>query len=274
MLLSILEQKFQQIANEYYGNVFLELILEYAEQIKEYQKRELDKAKELSKLKDEFVFVAAHELRTPVTAIRGFIEMIREEKLNPNAKENLKEISRAIDRLHKLVGDLLEVARSEAGRIKINVSSNQITGNIKDTLKEFRPLLKEKKIDLIYKSVSLPPVLVDADKLKEILVNLISNAIKYTPEGGVVTIGHKLKDNQLATFIKDTGAGIPKKDFPKIFSKFYRSEQGAVRSQEGTGLGLFIVKELVEKMNGKIWFESKDGIGSIFYFMFPLAKLL
>ncbi|MEI6597093.1 MAG: sensor histidine kinase, partial [bacterium] len=230
---------------------------------------------ENQKLKDEFVFIAAHELRTPVTAIKGYLSMILEKSFgNVPEKINkpLKIVEAANQRLVQLVEDLLEVARSDAGRMQIELSPLSIGEQIQTVIKELESLAKQKNIAINYKSeLSNKKVLADAYKIKEVLINLIGNAIKYTLTDGGIEISHEIKDNLLITHIKDHGMGISKENLAKLFKKFYRVESDQTAKIEGTGLGLFICKQIVERMEGGITAESEAGQGSTFSFSLKLA---
>jgi len=226
--------------------------------------------KRLKELQEEFVFIAAHDLRAPVTVIKGYLSMIFEGDAGPLSKKMrgyLDETQIANLRLVKLVEDLLEVARSEAGRIVIEVKPIDIRESIGQTIRELKPLANKKSITLEY---DMPPdlthVLADSERVVEVMANLVSNAIKYTPEGGEVQVFHKTKGREVITHVKDNGLGIAKEAQKKIFEKFYRVKSKETQEIGGTGLGLFIVKQLVEKMNGKIWFQSVKGKGSTFSF--------
>ncbi len=230
----------------------------------------------VDQLKNEFVFVAAHELRNPVTAIRLLLDIIFEDKrlaLDPLLRGYLAKVQEANERLLRLVDDLLEVSRSEAGRLKIEVTPQPISEHVVSLISEMRPTAVSKGVTLHYAaSPGLPMVLADSNKLKEVLTNLVANAIKYNVTGGSVTVTHEVQDGLLVTHVSDTGIGIGPEDQAKLFSKFWRSEDLAVRAQAGTGLGLFIVKELVERMGGKVWAKSQRGKGTTFSFSLPLAK--
>lgn len=231
--------------------------------------------KQLEELKKEFVFIAAHELRTPVTAIKGYLSMVMDGDAGPvssSIKELLEKVIKSNQRLINLVNDLLEVARSEAGRLTIKVAAVDITEPIKAVLSELQPLADEKSIKMVYEPpANLPHALADSDRVKEVMVNLIGNAIKYTIGSGTVTISHEVRGRELITHIKDTGIGMPKEAQKKLFEKFYRVQDEKTRGITGTGLGLFIVKQIIEKMNGKIWVESEEGKGSVFSFSLPLT---
>lgn len=229
----------------------------------------------VDQLKNEFVFVAAHELRNPVTAIKLLLDIIFEDKrlaIEPVLRGYLDKVQEANTRLLQLVDDLLEVSRTEAGQLKIQVGPQDIVAHISGIIAEMRPSALTKNVVIDYAPpAKLPEVSADSNKLKEIVGNLISNAIKYNIDGGCVTISHEVAGKELVTRVADTGIGISDEDQKKLFGKFWRSEDLAVRAQAGTGLGLFIVKELVERMGGRIWVESKKGKGSTFSFSLPIV---
>lgn len=231
--------------------------------------------KELQELRDEFVFVAAHELRNPVTVIRGYVSIIlKEAKLFPRkAAENLLQLNKVSEHLLQLVQDLLEVARSEAGRIVIAVAPLDIRVPIQLVLAEARVNASDKSITVTYRPLkSFPLVLANADRVKEIMMNLLSNATKYTPRGGTIVIAHEVTGSECITHVRDSGFGIPADEQHRLFQKFSRVITKDTRDIPGTGLGLFIVRELLEKMGGRIWIESQEGKGSTFSFALPLAS--
>lgn len=231
---------------------------------------------QLQKLKDEFVFIAAHELKAPVAAIKGYLTLLIDGtvgKIDEIAKEFMIKIKNSNERLIQLVTDLLQIARTEAGAIKIEIHPVNIEEAILPIINEFKIEAEKRRITIDYqKFLELPKIYADLDRLKEIFANLISNAIKYNLDNGKVFIYHQIKNEHLLTFVKDTGLGIPKDQQGKIFQKFFRVQSKATEDIQGTGLGLFIVKQLVEKMNGKIWFESEEGKGTTFIISLPIAK--
>lgn len=235
----------------------------------------MEALKENQKLKDEFVFIAAHELRAPVTAIKGYLSMILDKSFGEvpgKIEENLKIINNSNDRLVQLVHDLLEVARSDASRTEIALSDIIVGDNIKAVISELKSLADQKQIKIIYiDTLGNNKVKTDEYKFKEVIANLISNAIKYTPERGEVVISHEIKGDRLITNVQDSGFGISAEDVRKLFTKFFRVKSEKTEKIEGTGLGLFITRMLVEKMKGNIWVESELGKGSIFSFSLLLA---
>ena len=226
--------------------------------------------KENEELRDEFVFIAAHELRAPVTIVKYYLSMILNGDFGKLGKEMRKplEISQKLnERLVKLVQDLLEVARGEAGRMEIEVKPVLISKSIREVLEEFKEKAEQKGINLIYEEPEREiKVKADPCKLKEVISNLVDNAIKYTVDKGDIIISHEIQDQYLVTHVKDNGIGIAKKDINKLFSKFYRVKAKETRDIEGTGLGLFICKQIIDKMGGRIWVESSLGKGSVFSF--------
>jgi signal transduction histidine kinase len=237
------------------------------------------------KLRDEFVFIAAHELRTPVTAIRGYISMILEKtfgEVPEKIRENLLIVNQSNDRLVQLVSDLLEVARSEAGKMKVEIVDIPMAENVVTVVNELKSLSEKKGIKVSYEKPE-PDVVVKADsyKLKEVLTNLIGNAIKYTivppasaeasADKGDIIVKHEIKDKELITHITDHGIGMTPEEVEKLFGKFFRAQNQETKNIEGTGLGLFICKEIIERMGGKIWVTSEKGKGSTFSFSLQIA---
>lgn len=231
--------------------------------------------KENQRLRDEFVFVAAHELRAPVTVIKGYLSMVLEGdygKISKETKSVLETASNLNERLVKLVFDLLEVARSEAGKMEIEVKPTSVKESVQEVLKEFENMAIQKGIQLVYKGLAQDAkAMADGYRVKEVLTNLIGNAIKYTLGKGTVEISHEVKDNYLITNVRDEGMGISEENVKKLFSKFFRVKTEETREIEGTGLGLFICKEIIERMAGKIWATSQLDKGSTFSFSLRLA---
>jgi signal transduction histidine kinase len=233
--------------------------------------------KQLEQLKDEFVFIAAHELRTPVAAMKGYLELILDGTTGaiPDAtRAFIQKVIASDQRLVQLVNDLLEVARSQAGRLTIKVAPVDIAPPIISTLDELKSLADEKGVTMSYvpDGTALPQVLADADRIKEVVVNLVGNAIKYMGGVGTITITHELVGGTLVTHVADTGIGMSAEAQQKLFQKFYRVQTDKTKDITGTGLGLFIVKEIIEKMDGTIGVVSEEGKGSTFSFALKTAE--
>lgn len=230
---------------------------------------EYEKLKEIDRLKDEFVFIASHELRSPITALRGYASMLEEGdfgKIPDEAKEGLHRIWENADRLNTLVDDLLNVARLEARRIPLDIVEFDAIVSAGEVIESLRVRAREKGVHLVFHPET-KPLLLKADKhsFAEIVTNLVDNAIKYTPPGGTVRV--TTKGNTFA--VADDGYGIPKKDQERIFEKFFRVHRRGVEDPGGTGLGLFIVRNLCEILGGKIRFVSEEGHGTTFFFQLP-----
>ena len=232
------------------------------------------KLQELDKLKDEFVSLASHELRTPMTAIKGSLSTILDGytgQINASTKEFLTAAFNENDRLIRLVNNLLNISRIEAGRITFTITKIDLDKLIKEVVKNLQMSATEKNLTLMYKDDNLPSIIMgDEDKVKEILINLIGNALKFTHQGGV-TVSVFEKDNQVTTAVSDTGHGIAKEDQDLLFKKFSQVRGSYAKQSGGTGLGLYISKKMIEGMKGNIWLESEVGKGSTFYFSLPKA---
>lgn len=258
------------------GVIFIVLLLLVNSNLFEYSIL-YNKIKEVDKMKDEFISMASHELRTPVTIIKGYIEMILEESskngLNKSAKDYLTIINSSTKRLGDLIEDLLNVSRIEQGRLKIEMKDFKIIPIIDSTIKEINPQAKEKGLSLnfIYDDKVNDLIKIDEDKLKQILINIIGNSIKYTEKGSIdVKISNK--NNNLILAIKDTGIGMSAKARSRLFEKFYRVINDKTENIVGTGLGLWITKQIVEAMKGTISIDSIESVGTQVTIEFPLLK--
>ncbi|OGY21837.1 MAG: hypothetical protein A2126_00360 [Candidatus Woykebacteria bacterium GWB1_45_5] len=232
----------------------------------------LEKEKTLGELKDEFVFIISHKLKQPATAIQGYLEAIASKhsgSLNAEAKKilELSEVNSA--RLGKLLNDLLDVSRIEQGSLRVEVTDVFIKPIINEVLSSLFFEARNKKITVDQKGDLEIAVKADADRLKEVLTNLINNAIKYTPEGGHVSVEVRNEGEFARVLVSDNGIGISEEDQKHLFEKFYRVETEQTRAIKGSGLGLFITKQLVEKMGGDIGVSSQLGQGTSVYFTLP-----
>ncbi len=222
-----------------------------------------EKLKTLDKLKDEFVSLASHELRTPMTAIRSYLWMAldgRGGELTEKQKYYLERAYSSTDRLIKLVNDMLNISRIESGRITVNPQPIDLLKLTRDVVEEVAPTAKERGVTVtVTEPEALPEVLADSDKIKEVLFNLLGNSLKFTPKDGSVTVSFAKNGDMIETKIKDTGAGINPDDLPKLFQKFgmLESSYAMNKSASGTGLGLYICRAIIELHKGKIRVASE-----------------
>lgn len=249
------------------------LVKDRTKKLEEAHKLSIAHEKEIQKLKDQFVFIAAHELKTPVTAIRWSIEnvMTAKKKLPPDLMDMLNTVQLSNQRLITLVDDLLNVARIEAGTIKISSRNIDINAIIKQTLAEMHSVFSEKKLTVEYvpkKSTAWA----DPERVKQVLINLLSNATKYNKQKGKIVVSLQEKENMVCVSISDTGIGIQHSDMQILFTKFGRIKNEKTMESEGTGLGLFLSKELVVAMHGQIDVKSTVGEGSTFSFTLPMKQ--
>jgi signal transduction histidine kinase len=232
--------------------------------------------------KTEFVSFVSHELKQPMTSMRGYIDLLDQQvagELNDVQRTFLDTVRSNVNRMNTLVSDLLDISRIESGRIQINLGVVSIEQVIEEALQTMHGQIEAKQQPLeVDISPDLPPVRGDRDRLVQILTNMVSNAHKYTPEGGQITVrAQKWPGAGVNGFVlcsvTDTGVGMSPEDQARLFTKYFRSEDPAVRNVAGTGLGLVITKSLVELQGGEIWVESEVGAGSTFAFTIPVAQV-
>ncbi len=236
------------------------------------------KIKEVDQMKDEFISIASHELRTPVTGIKGYISMVLDGtfgEISDKLKETMLIVQSSSNRLAKLVEDLLNVSRIEQGRLKIEKKPMDVSQIIKDSVAELKVQADEKNLKFEYKphADKLPLIDIDSERFKQVLFNVIGNAIKYTAKGGVEIITEEKEKNKVLEIkIKDTGVGMTAKDQQRLFEKFYRAQNKKTADIVGTGLGLWITKKIVEMMRGSIRVSSIENVGTQVTLRFPVVK--
>ena len=232
--------------------------------------------KNLDKMKSEFISIAAHQLRTPLSAIKWSIKLILDEdegKINEGQKTLLAKGYASNERVINLVNDMLNVSRIEEGRFGYSFAHEDIANALKVVLGTLENEINERKIQVsIKKPDNLALVLMDKQKIILVLQNLLENAVKYTPEKGKIDVTIEQGKNHLHVYIKDNGVGIPKEDKKKMFSKFFRAGNVIRMQTEGSGLGLFICKNVIETHGGRIKFTSEEGKGTEFSFTLPISK--
>lgn len=266
----------------FYGSyILLKSVQKEIKQREEIQKlaNDLERAnnhlKELDKLKDDFLSMAAHELNTPLAAITGYLSMILEEhiggEVNPKIKSYLENMFTSSKRLSLLIKDMLNVSRIESGRIHLVYTNARIEEIIEQAIAEINSKAKERNHKLIFHKpkTKMPVSWFDASRVTEVLINIIGNAIKYTDPGGKIEVALKNDNKFISVSIKDNGRGIPEDKKNALFQKF--SQVDILKDEvKGTGLGMYISKKFVEIMHGKIWFDSTVGKGTTFYFTIPI----
>ncbi|MFA5009342.1 MAG: HAMP domain-containing sensor histidine kinase [Candidatus Paceibacterota bacterium] len=234
-----------------------------------------NKIKEVDQMKDEFISMASHELRTPITVIKGYVSMVLEQEqgFSEQTKNDLSVIGNSADRLAVLIEDMLNVSRIEQGRLKIETKETEAWPIIEETVQELKIKADEKKLILscFLETEAKTMIKIDKDKFKQVLINIIGNSIKYTMTGSVEVKALK-RDKNFVVLIKDTGIGMTAKEKEHLFEKFYRVKSKKTEEIMGTGLGLWITKQIVELMNGSIAVDSMEGVGTQVTIEFPLIE--
>ena len=245
--------------------------------------RLLQEVEEANRSKTEFISFVAHELKNPMTSIRGYTDLLKGGQvgeMNDVQGQFLGTIRSNVDRMTRLVSDLADVARIEAGQLRLERSPISVRGVVDETLRGLQAQIKDKNQELIVEVPSgLPSILADHTRMVQVLTNLVSNAHKYTPDGGKIWVGASMEDitgeDESVTpmvhhWVRDTGIGMTSDELQQLFTKFFRTQRGKDMAQ-GTGLGLNITKNLIERHDGTIWVESDVGQGTTFHYAIPLA---
>lgn len=221
-------------------------------------------------IKADFLNAVSHELRTPLTAITGYAELLDEELQDAKQKDYLRNILEGTDRLLRLINDLLDYARMEAGKFRLDLQPIDYLTLVRQTHQNMMALANRRKLTIdVQLPESLPVLCLDPDRIGQILTNLVGNALKFTPPGGQITLRVNETDGGLVTEVIDTGIGIPDEEIPRLFDKYHQIDRSLSRGLKGTGLGLTITKGLVEAHGGAIEVQSETGKGSIFRFTLP-----
>ena len=231
------------------------------------------KLQQTENMRRQLIGDVAHELRTPLTAIKGSMEGLIDGVLPADA-ETYQAIHREADRLQRLVNDLQELSRVESGAFDLDRQSAKVSDLVDSAVARLGKQFEEKDVALETEVPSgLPQVFVDKDRIDQVLLNLVGNALQYTPSGGKVTISAHAQDDEIHIAVADTGIGIPPEHLPHLFTRFYRVDKSRSRARGGSGIGLTIAKHLVEAHDGRIWaVSSGSGQGSTFIFTLPLSS--
>jgi len=239
--------------------------------------RDITRERQIERIKTEFVSLAAHQLRTPLSAIKWTLQMLLEGdlgKLTKEQVETLKKSYQSNERMIHLIDSLLEVTRMEEGSYLFQTSLFALESLVESAVNTFQEEANNKGIRLIFHKPKekLPKVKIDTEKIQFVISNLLDNAIRYTPKGGEVTVSLKYDKKGIECWVQDTGIGIPKEQQGRVFERFFRGVNAIRLDTAGTGLGLYLCKNIVEAHGGKIWFSSEENKGSRFSFWLPVAE--
>lgn len=237
--------------------------------------QDLTQIRRLQTMRRDFVSNISHELRTPLASIRAVVETLQDGALDdpPAAQMFLSRAEQEVDVMTQMLEELLELSRIESGQVPLKLMPTAVADLLLVPLDRLKHQAERKKIELVLDLPSgLPRVLADPTRISQVITNLVHNAIKFTQEGDTVTVDAKVQADGVLIRVKDTGSGIDQQDLPRIFERFYKSDQARTRSQGGTGLGLAIARHIVQAHGGNIWAKSKEGKGSTFFFTLPVVE--
>jgi PAS domain S-box-containing protein len=243
--------------------------------------RDVTREKEIDRMKTEFISLASHQLRTPLSAIKWYLRMLLDGdagKLSKEQEDFVRIVDESNERMISLVNDLLNISRIESGRIIIEPHPTDISTLVQDSINELSMKMHEKELVFTVNiQPDMPLVNIDVQLIRHVYMNLLSNAIKYTPLRGTITLKIYRRGDEIVSEIQDTGYGIPKGQQNKVFQKFFRAENAVKYETDGTGLGLYLVKAIIDSSGGKIWFRSPtiqsptgEGTGTTFWFALPI----
>ena len=239
--------------------------------------RDVTREHEVDRVKTDFISIASHQLRTPLSAIRWFSEMLSAGdagKLKPEQQEFVDNITQSTRRMIELVGSLLSISRLESGRVAVNPHPTDIKELIEKVVSELKTEITDRHQQIVVEvDPGLPKMNIDPRLVGQVYMNLLTNAIKYTPNSGRVTVRVMATGDDMVSEIKDNGYGIPKEEQSKIFDRFFRATNVIKVETDGTGLGLYLIKTIVESAGGRVWFESAEGQGTTFWFTLPLKGM-
>jgi signal transduction histidine kinase len=235
------------------------------------QAQAVEQLERLNRAKSEFVSIVSHEFRTPLTGIQGFSEMMRDEQLSiEEMREYAGDINKDVQRLNRMINEMLDLDRMESGRMTIHREAMDLNAVVDEAVDRVRPNAPNHTLTLELQP-DLPQIQADRDRMTQVASNLLSNAVKYSPTGGRITVTTRMEGDQLLFDVRDEGLGIPPGDLETIFERYSRVDSLATKDIPGTGLGLPIVRQIVQLHGGRVWAESELGRGSVFHVALPLA---
>jgi signal transduction histidine kinase len=260
-----------------------ELTREFDMSAKLLVRRDLDlsgvneKLLQLDRMKSDIISIVAHQLRTPLSAIKWTLKILIDGDVGgvtPEQRDLLTKGFESNERMITLINDMLEVDRLESGKLTYNFTLIQFEELVEEMIGTLIPLATQRNIRLEFTASNqlLPKIKIDPDKMREVLQNLIDNAIKYTKEGGIIMVGVDMQGEELHFWVKDNGIGIPDEGKDKVFSRFYRAENAIHTATDGSGLGLFIAQSVIKRHGGKVWFDSTLNVGTTFHVLLPFSS--
>ncbi len=249
------------------------ILAEQNEHVLMQLKKSNDKLKALDEAKDEFISMASHQLRTPLTSIKGYLSMVLEGdvgSVSDQQKEMLSQAFVSSQRMVYLIADLLNVSRMQTGKFVIEPVDTYLPDVIEGELAQIKETATARGLELVFKKpATFPTIKLDETKIRQVIMNFADNAVYYTPKGGTITVELVEKPRSIEYLVHDTGIGVPKALQHKLFNKFYRAENAQKARPDGTGLGLYMAKKVIIASGGALIFKSKENVGSTFGFSFP-----
>lgn len=235
--------------------------------------RDVTQDREVSRMKSEFVSFVTHQLRTPLAGIKWLLELAVDADDGQGARAYIQDAREVNERMVRLVNDLLDLSRLETGALRVDVQTVDLGALTQSVLGELEPAIRQKELRVsVAGAADVPPVTSDPKLLRQVLSNLLSNAVKYTSRLGAIRVEMRPDTEGVSWSVEDTGIGIPARNIPLLFQKFYRAENALAMNTEGTGLGLALARLITERLGGRVWCESEEGLGARFFCVLPLER--